>query len=338
MTTDNAAKAFLLELRRDLHEAAWKRRVRQKRRLIVAGIILGTALLAGGAFAAAKAVWPGTDMTGADIDRQATTVVNDHWMECDDSDRQCVTKTGTHTQVTILPSMGVSFVLPDGSDTNIVPATGSGPAFVKYGSLNLLTANGDEFPLDLTKPLDPKIRRRRIVGYTWTVDLSGGGERKIAWKNAEASVVVNDTLNGKTTSTPLHAGEVVPLIPGSIDSQARSLEKAVTVDLPPGIRVIIFPTFNEAYIGSVSLPQNLDSFAPGDAARYGLTPIGVYGGGLPVKDAGGRWSAELPDGTERTISWRAGQTEATISDRSPSGSMRETTVPIGHEVPLVPFR
>lgn len=138
MTIDTATKAFLRQLRYDLYEAARKHRARQRRRMIVAGIILGAALLAGGAFAAAKAVWPGADMTRADIDRQGTTVVNDRWLECSGPRNHCVTKTGTHKQVTILPSMGVSFVLPDGSDVNIVPADGSVLAFVKYGSLNLL--------------------------------------------------------------------------------------------------------------------------------------------------------------------------------------------------------
>ncbi|MGA9762963.1 MAG: hypothetical protein WBQ14_11135 [Gaiellaceae bacterium] len=339
MTIDTATKAFLRQLRYDLYEAARKHRARQRRRMIVAGIILGAALLAGGAFAAAKAVWPGADMTRADIDRQGTTVVNDRWLECSGPRNHCVTKTGTHKQVTILPSMGVSFVLPDGSDVNIVPADGSVLAFVKYGSLNLLIENGDELPLDLTKPIDPRIRsNHRIVGCTWTVDLSGGGKRKIVWKNVDASVVVNDTYGGRTTSKPLHAGEVVPLIPDSVGSQVRSLEKAVTVDLPPGNRVIIFPTFNETYFDGVSLPRDYASLAPGDAARYGLKPIGKYKGELPVRADGGSWTARLPGGTERTISWKAGQPEVTISDVSPSGGVEETIVPIGHEIPLIPFR
>jgi hypothetical protein len=76
----------------------------------------------------------------------------------------------------------------------------------------------------------------------------------------------------------------------------------------------------------------------GAAEKYGLAPIGEYNGKLPVTADGGSWSVHLPDGTERTIRWHAGEPQVAISDRSPSGAEHESDIPIGHELLLIPFR
>jgi hypothetical protein len=48
------------------------------------------------------------------------------------------------------------------------------------------------------------------------------------------------------------------------------------------------------------------------------------------------WTVQRGGGT-RTISWTAGSDRVTINDTTASGS-DQTIVPIGHELPLIPFR
>jgi len=44
---------------------------------------------------------------------------------------------------------------------------------------------------------------------------------------------ITDTApDGAVTVTPVHAGDVLPLVPDSLDANMRSLEKAVTFDFP----------------------------------------------------------------------------------------------------------
>ncbi len=324
---DHAIEIFISGLKSDLHAAAHRRLHRRHQHLVAAAVAAATAVLAGGAFAA-HALWSGTDLTPADIARQATTVTNDSWALCDGTGH-CTNQHGTHLQIQILPSMGVSFILPTGQAVNIVPAEPIMPAEpvlpgrVVYGRLEPTTdASG------------------KWTGGTWTVDLPGGGRRTIVWRRADGSIVASDRRDGKTTTTTsLHAGDVVPLIPGSLDPHARTLEKAVTFDLPSGERVSIFPTFNETYVGGVSQPGDplLERLPAGAAEKYGLVRIGEYNGTLPVTPDGGSWSVRLPDGSERTISWQSGEPQVTISDRSRSGGGKTTDVPIGHELPLIPF-
>ena len=231
---------------------------------------------------------------------------------------------GTHLQVDILPAMGVTFVLADGRTVNIVPAEPILPALPSAtdGTLKTMTDSSGSW-----------------TGGTWTVDLPGGGQRAIVWHRADGDIVATDRQADKTTTTVLHAGDVVPLIPGSIGPHARTPEKAVTFDLPTGERVIIFPTFNETYVGAVSQPGDppAEPLPAGAATKYGLTPVGEYNGTLPVTATGGTWTFGLPGGDTRTISWTAGSDHVTINDATGSGS-EQTIVPIGHELPLIPFR
>ena len=89
----------------------------RRQALLTVGGVLAAAVLAGGAYAAARAIWGGHDMTPADIQRQATVVTS----ECDGQGR-CTPVTPSHKEVNIVPSMGVVFVLPDGDSTSLVPA------------------------------------------------------------------------------------------------------------------------------------------------------------------------------------------------------------------------
>jgi len=302
--------------------------------------LAAAAILAGGAYAAARTLWSGHDITPADIERQATTVYNDKWSECD-GHGHCRDVTGTHKEVDILPSMGVVFVLPtddtDGEFVSIVPAA---------GILSIPTAWGGPAPGSPMRPLHrhPGASFKPLrddsgpyAGGVWTVPLPDGGKRTITWHVADGSIVMRDSVGGRTRSTTLHAGDVVPLIPGSLAHAPRTLDKAVTFDLPTANRVIIFPELNETYVDDVSPPQMAEPLAPGEAAKYGLTPIGRYNGKLPVTASGGSWTAHLPDGLTRVVSWHAGDSFVTVEDMT-AAATTTTRVPIGHELPLVPFK
>ena len=56
-----------------------------------------------------------------------------------------------------------------------------------------------------------------------------------------------------------------------------------------------------------------------------------------MKPGGGTWTARLPDGLTRTISWHAGDSFVTVEDTTSAGTTT-AHIPIGHEVPLVPFK
>jgi len=305
--------------------------------VLVLGVLGAAAALAGGAYAAVR-IWSGHDMTPAAIEQQATTVSNDTWSVCD-GQGHCTNETGTHTEVTILPSMGVTFVLPDGDATVIVPAAqiwnipaaGGPPGMPQDKPLHDNSGNtwGTAHPLR-----DPA---GNWIGGVWSTPLSGGGTRTIEWRTATGAMTVTDSSGGHTVTTRLHAGDVVPLVPGSLAGQPRTLDKAVTFDLPSVGRVIIFPQLNETYLNDVNAPPMSEPLPYGAAAKYGLTPIGDYNGKVPVTPSGGSWTAHLPNGLTRTISWHAGDSFVSVQDTTPSGTTN-TRVPIGHELPLVPFK
>jgi hypothetical protein len=342
--------AALAELRAYLNAAA-KRRVRDRHttRLTLAALVVA-ALGVGAAVAATRL--SSQNFPPADLERQYTVVTNDRWAECGQGG--CVTKTGTHKQLQILPSMGVSFVLPSGQRVQIVPAAGAGlgplPTFrddeaARFGLPGIDTRSG--------KFIHGSIRLRPGSG-SWTVELPDGAERTISWQRATGSVTMTDRAeDGSRQTAELHAGDVVTLVPDSIDPEAQTLEKAVTFDLPEGGRVHILPSFNTAYVGSLPHQMQLRSqpgtaFAPlplpprqllprAEAERYGLTPTGPYDAKLPTTKDGGEWRVVLPDGTQRTISWEAGDDYVTIRDLR-DGRTDEQRITIGHQIPLVPFR
>jgi hypothetical protein len=294
--------------------------------LLVLGGVLAAAVLAGGAYAAARAIWPGQNLTPADIARQETVVTNGKWAVCS-GHNQCTTKTGTHKEVTILPSMGVVFVLPEvngrvGYSTYLVPGDGIGI---------------------VPEPPSPWGAERTLgnpdhpTGGAWTVRRPDGSMYTVTWRFATGAVTERiTTADGQTSTIPLPAGDVVPLIPGSLANEPRTLDKAVTFDLPTGNRVIIFPQLNETYIDFPGPQPGAEPFAPGEAAKYGLVPIGRYNGKLPITPTGGTWTAHA-DGVTSTVTWHAGDSDVAVSDTTALGTTRRQ-VPIGHELPLVPFK
>lgn len=313
-----------------------KRHVLRKTALSV-GVLAAAAILAGGAYAAARTIWGGHDMTPADVERQATTVYNDKWSECD-GHGHCKDVTGTHKEVTILPSMGVVFVLPDGDSTAVTPGAG--------GIWNI-PAPGMPAPPGHPRRDDsgntwgtahPLLGASgRWIGGVWKVPLPGGGRRSITWREATGAVTIADTVDGATTKSALQTGDVVPLIPGTLTDRPRTLDKAVTFDLPIGNRVIIFPQLNETYIDFVQGPTEKEPLPFDGGARWGLTRTGPWNGELPVTRAGGTWTAHLPGELTRTTSWHAGDSFVTVDDNTSTGTTT-TRVPIGHELPLVPFK
>lgn len=342
--------AALAELWADLSAAA-KRGVRGRRTTPLTLAALVVAALGVGVAVAATRL-SSQNFTPADLERQYTVVTNDRWAEC--SQDGCVTKTGTHKQLQILPSMGVNFVLPSCRAVQIVPAAGAGlgplPTFrdeegARFGLPGIDTRTG--------RFIDGSIRIRPGSG-SWTVDLPGGTQRTISWQRATGSVTMTDrTDDGSRETADLHAGDVVALVPGSIDPEEQTLEKAVTFDLPEDGRVHIFPSFNTAYVGSLphqiqppsdsGMAFKLPPLPPrqllprAEAERYGLTPTGPYDAKLPTTKDGGEWHVHLPDGTKRTISWNAGDDHVMIRDRR-NGRTGDQRITIGHQISLVPFR
>jgi hypothetical protein len=301
--------------------------------VLIAGGLLAAAVLAGAAYAAARAIWPPHNMTPADIDRQATVVTS----ECDGQGR-CTPVTPSHKEVEILPSMGVSFVLPDGDIAPIIP----GAAVWRVPAVGLPTEPGHPLLDDSGNSYGTAhlvFQKAGPIGGTWKVALPGGGTRTVTWRDRTGAISVTDRSGGHETATWLSAGDVVPLIPGSVANDPRTMDKAVTFDLPSGAsdRVIIFPKLNETYIDFVKGPPMSEKLGYGEAAKYGLTPIGDHNGKLPVTANGGTWTTHLPGGLTRTISWHAGDAFVTVKDTTANGT-KTTQVSIGHELPLVPFK
>lgn len=323
MTTTEVEQA-LAQLRQDLHAAA-QRRLRS-RRLLRFALFLPLALVVGvGTAFAITSRWPGHDVTPADIERQVSVVTE----PTDCSNVGCNGR--VHKEVVIIPAMGVTFVLPSGRTTTLVPAEAVAP--------------GPPLPGKLT-PEQARYRWPELTheGGFWSLRLPDGTQRRITWRHAEGSMKITDTApDGSVTVTPVHAGDVLPLVPNSIDASMRTPEKAVTFDFPDGVRVYIFPTFNETYVGYLPLELRAmggiaEVMPRGEASRYGLVPKGEWNATLPVTHEGGTWTVSLPGAVTRTIGWKVGDGQVTVTDSKSTGETDEFTVPVGHELPLVPFR
>jgi hypothetical protein len=315
-------------------------RMRHLRRqaLLIVGGVLAAAVLAGGAYAAVRAIWPPHNMTPADIERQATVVTS----ECN-GQGHCTPVTPSHKEVEIVPSMGATFVLPDGDYQSIVPGAGGIGAFAENIPDRQIPAPKGFQPHDDSGKIwgtaQTLMAAGHPIGGAWRVRLRGGGQRTIIWHWHTGAISITDRQGGRATTTRLSAGDVVPLIPGSVTNDPRTLDKAVTFDFPTEAfaRVIIFPKLNETYIDFVHGPPMKEKLPYGAAAKYGLTPIGEHNGKLPVTASGGTWTIHLPGRLTRTISWHAGDSFVTVTDTTTQGT-DTTQVPIGNELPLMPFK
>src|SRR5206468_2381476 len=110
--------------------------------------------------------------------------------------------------------------------------------------------------------------------------------------------------------TILQSGDVVPLLPGTLDDQPLTPDKAVTFDLANGDYPLwIYPQRNEAYVGSLPWqPTRAGTALPARLAqRYELSEKdGRYQ--PPIGPSGGSWTYTVDRGRIRTVSWKAGET------------------------------
>jgi hypothetical protein len=310
----------------DVELRSQRLREKQVRRIVLLTLaaLAAATVVAGGAYAAARAIWSGHDMTPADIARQATVVTNDKWSVCDRQD-SCTSTTGSHREIHILPSMGVVFVLPGANghsdySLSLVPAASVVP--VPPPGWGQMTPRTDS--------------SGNPIGGVWKLQRPDG-TYTVIWNSATGSVSERITDHaGQTTTIPLRAGDVVPLIPGSTPADSRTLDHSVTFDLPIAASVIIFPQWNETYIDSVNAPPDAQPLPYDSAAKYGLNPVGHYNGEVPATENGGNWTVDL-HGRTITVGWTRGNSFVTVQDTSAKGTTT-TRVPIGHELPLVPFK
>ena len=322
----------LTVLRAQLHRVAARRAARRTRTTAIA-LALALFCISSAAFASARGIFFDHSFTPADVQRQATTVEGDRWLDCAGSG--CVMRSGTHRQVDIQPWMGITFVLPSGFPVRIYPASaGLGP---------LPTQRTPELSKYGLPGLDERGRfqagtvETHAGGGRWTVELADG-KRTIVWDRSGTASLETTSLKGRAFVVPLEPGDVVSLVPGLPAAGARTAEKAVTVDLPVGAQVFILPGFNETYVGALPEARGArDSSLPrGAASFFGLQADGDYGGHLPVGAMGGSWTVTQPGGGTRVIEWRAGGRGVFVIDHESDGSTRREFVPVGREIPLVP--
>lgn len=156
----------------------------------------------------------------------------------------------------------------------------------------------------------------------------------------QGTIDVTDRFaDGRTSQTTLHSGDVVPLLPGTLDDQPYTPDKAVTVDLDlgrgEGYPLWIYPQRNEAIAGQEPWrePRTTPLVLPDKiVTAYGLVTESPGHYTLPVTPTGATWTYPLRDGGTRTISWRAGDTSVTVTDHAPAGAETGSeTVPIGRQ-------
>ena len=263
------------------------------------------------------------DVTRADLDARVETVTRT-MVECRAPGDCGPPRVQTVKEIVVEAADGVLFVDPDGRYVQVTPATGV------VGSESASTYwRGAAGTLEYGKD-------RSHVEFA----LPNGGTRTIAWKNGQGTVDVTDRFaDGATSETTLHSGDVVPLLPGTLDDRPYTPDKAVTVDLDfghgEGYPLWIYPQRNEALAGQepwrdpratpLELPERT-------VAAYGLREVEPGHYTLPVTPEGGTWTYALRDGGTRTVAWRAGDTSVIVTDRAPDGSTTGSeTVPVGRQ-------
>jgi hypothetical protein len=219
---------------------------------------------------------------------------------------------------------GVLFIDPDGRYVQVVPAGNT------VGSENPNTYwRAAEGTLEYGKD-------RSHVEFA----LPDGGTRTIAWTPGQGTVDVTDRFgDGSTSQTALHSGDVVPLLPGTLDDQPYTPDKAVTVDLDlgrgEGYPLWIYPQRNEAFAGQAPWrePHATPLVIPEKiVTAYGLVTEAPGRYTLPVTPHGATWTFPLHDGGSRTIVWRAGDTAVAVTDHAAGGAETGSErVPVGRQ-------
>jgi hypothetical protein len=286
-------------------------------------LLLAAALVALAVAAVATAARLGLfdrEVTRADLNARVTTLTRTI-SECRKPGDCGPPRTETVPVIYGQASDGITLVDPDGKLADLTPATGT---------------IGFESASTYANALARSIRE--INGsYQARVELPGGGARTFVWRIGEGHVTVTDVrADGTTTRSILRSGDVVPLLPGSLDSQPLTPDKAVTFDLARGDYPLwIYPQRNEAYIGTPPWQTNggtTTPVPPSVVSRYRLSEY--YGHlGVPITPAGGSWSYSVEQGRIRTVTWKAGVTTVTVTDRDDRGNVLGTeSIPIGRRV------
>jgi hypothetical protein len=259
------------------------------------------------------------DVTREDIDARLTTTTRTT-RECSAPGVCSPPRRETVGVIVVRPSDSITFVDPKGWLISVTPATGS----IGFESLS-----SDARAL---------MRSMRVTagGREATLSLSGGGARRLSWTTGQGTLtVIDERADGTTAHTLLRSGDVAALVPGSLDDQPLTPDKAVTVDLADGdFPVWIYPQWNEVYVArppwravhkAVAVPER-------GAERYGLIrQDDRYV--VPLAPAGGSWSYPIEESRTRTVQWKAGDTHVTVTDRDGSGRVVGTeTIGIGRRV------
>ena len=296
---------------------------RSRRRTIV---LAAAALALVGAGLAAGAATTGLfdrDVTRADLDARAETVTRTV-IECWTTNGCDPPRVETVREIVGEEADGVVFIDPEGFYVQVVPAE------------NSIGSESGSIVFRAARPT-LELNVRSHIEFA----LPDGGTRTIAWTRGEGTVDVTDRLaDGSTSQTTLHSGDVVPLLPGTLDDQPQTPDKSVMVDLDfghgEGYPLWIYPQLNRAFAGQEPWrsPRTTPLVLPTrTVAHYGLvsdTP-GHYT--LPTTPAGGTWTYELRAGGTRTIAWVAGESSVTVTDRNSAGDeMGTEVVPIGRQL------
>lgn len=285
-------------------------------------LLFAAALFLFGAGAIATAATIGLfdrDVTRADLDARLTTITRTT-QECRAAGDCGPLHTKTVKVIYVRPSDGITLVDPNGMLIEITPAGG----VIGFASAS---SYGGELS---------RSRRENNGREEAKVELPGGGARIFSWRTGKGHITATDVHpDGTNSRIILHSGDVVPLLPGTLDDQPLTPDKAVTFDLANGDYPLwIYPQRNEAYVGGlpwqpggggVALPAGL-------AQRYGLTDQGGHYD-LPIGPSGGSWSYTVDQGRLRTVSWKAGETTVTVTDRAVNGTVLGTeSISIGRQV------
>jgi len=288
--------------------------------LAAAALVL---VLAGLAAAAATTGLFDRDVTRADLDARVETVTRTT-IECRAPGDCSPPHVETVKEIMGDQADGVLFIDPDGRYFQVVPASGTvgseNPSTYFRAAVGTLESGKDRSHMELALP--------------------DGGTRTLAWTPGQGTIDVTDQFaDGRTSQTTLHSGDVVPLLPGTLDDQPYTPDKAVTVDLDlgrgAGYSLWIYPQRNEAFAGQepwrepratpIELPEKI-------VTAYGLVTQASGRYTLPMSPQGATWTYPLRAGGTRTITWRAGDTSVTVTDHGPDGSERGSeTVPIGRQ-------
>jgi hypothetical protein len=304
----------------DAHASAWRRPPARAFLLIAALVVLAVAAIA----TAARLGLFDREVTRADLEARVTTLTQTIG-ECRATGDCGPLHTETVRVGEIRPSDGITLVDPAGLEIKIVPGAGTiqFPTASGYGS-ELVHSHHENNGSEYTE-----------------VELPDGGSRTFSWRAGEGHVTVTDSHHhGTSTQTVLRSGDVVALLPGTLNDQPLTPDKAVTFELSrtgyAGVTpLLIYPQRNEAFVfGPPSRAgDGPTTRLPADVARrYGLLERdGHYE--LPINPAGGSWSYTLASGQIRTVTWNAGATTVTVTDRTDTGKVLGTdSIPIGREV------